>query len=158
MSEIIPGLGNEWSLLLGLGVLLFIGLLLLVDRLTLRAAIKWEEKEFKDVTDSAALAARLKQNGRSATAKILSIAEIGKKFQIGASMMRAGVTITLEVSSGYGKPYQTTVIAYLSPFEMNKVAVGATVPVRYDPQDPSKVSLVDVGSPFENYDSGLIKK
>jgi hypothetical protein len=86
---------------------------------------------------------RLMSIGEDAEATILQIAENGSSMQMGGSIPKPGVTIDLEVRPK-GKPaYTARVKTYISVFEISKYSTGAVLHVKFDPNDPQKVTVAE---------------
>jgi len=70
-------------------------------------------------------------------AKIVSIVDTNARFNSDPV-----VTIELLVVGDGGEEFPTKLKLPLSPVRLNELQVGRTIPVKYDPNDRSKVALV----------------
>lgn len=75
-------------------------------------------------------------NGIPAQGRILAVAPTGTMINY-----QPVANITLEVHPMGGAPYQAQVTRIVSQFQMAQFQVGATVPVKVDPADASKVVI-----------------
>ena len=86
----------------------------------------------------------LKENGRSATAKILQIKPSRITFGTSSSPeggnMR-GVNLLLEVYPENGQPYQVKTRDQLHLLDLSRVNPGMIVTVKIDPNNPQRVAV-----------------
>lgn len=93
--------------------------------------------------------ARIADVGVEATATVLGAQENGTSMQIGGSIPKAGMNILVEVYPNGQASFQAIVKAYVSPFELQRVAVGQTLRVKYDPENHAKVIILDITGPLD---------
>jgi hypothetical protein len=82
-------------------------------------------------------AQKLHASGVEAPATVDSINQTGQTDVGGGQMVEFGVTIT----PAGGQPYQTTIGQSMLPAQLEGIAQGATVTVKYDPDNPSKALI-----------------
>jgi hypothetical protein len=81
----------------------------------------------------------LRENGRSATAKILKIWDNGTTIGYGSNSNMVGVGLLLEVYPEGGEPYQVKARDQLHVMDLSRVAPGMMIEVRVHPNKPDKV-------------------
>ncbi|MBV9660193.1 MAG: hypothetical protein JO337_03460 [Acidimicrobiales bacterium] len=87
-----------------------------------------------DVPDPELKGSDLLRTGESTEAKVISVVD---ERTIGP-VTRSRLTLRVEPTKG--PPFEATVrIAFQTPQARSRVRVGGTVPVRYDPDDPTRV-------------------
>jgi hypothetical protein len=72
----------------------------------------------------------------AAQATVLRVGETG-----GASRTRVGLALRLEVHPAEGDPFDVDLEHSARHLELARLKVGETIPVRYDPQDRSRVMV-----------------
>lgn len=76
-------------------------------------------------------------SGIEATAQVIDMTDTGNRYN-----KNPEVRLTLEVQPTTGDPYQVVLRTVISVVELAKYQPGATVSVKYDPEDRSAVALV----------------
>ena len=74
--------------------------------------------------------------GIPATAVIKAVEDTGNRYNNNPQ-----VKLTLEVTPENGKPYQAEVVTVISVVAVSTLKPGATVHVKYDPEQPTHVTL-----------------
>ncbi len=96
---------------------------------------------------------RLLKVGEEASATVQSIRETGSSLKLGGSVSKPGIQVHLEIHPRSRPSYNATVTTFMSVFDLQKVQPGQTVNVKFDPEKPASVMIVDVTQPFERFDS-----
>jgi hypothetical protein len=82
---------------------------------------------------------QLLQTGKSARAKVLSLGESG------AGIVTVNdqplLSLTLEVSDGYGTPYQVAIETIVPRYAIPQVQPGSIIAVRVDPLNPQNIAI-----------------
>ncbi len=84
----------------------------------------------------------LLREGNDAIATIARLDETGNVYND-----QPEVRVTLVVRPEGVEPYQAEVIVVLSAVELINYQIGAEVPVKYDPHEPSEVALAGTPTP-----------
>ena len=82
-------------------------------------------------------AQKLQAAGVEAPGTVNAINQTGQTDVGGGQMVEFAVTI----SPAGGTPYQTTISQSMLPAQMEGIAQGAAITVKYDPDDPSKALI-----------------
>lgn len=82
---------------------------------------------------------QLLQTGKPARAKVLSLGESSEG--IVTVNDQPLLSMVLEVSDGYGTPYQVAVETIVPRYAIPQVQPGSIIAVRVDPQDPQKLAI-----------------
>ena len=107
----------------------------------------------------AVLTNRLNEMGEDGEATIIAIAENGSSMQVGGTIPKAGMKITLQVQPKNGKPtYQAVINTFISMFEVQQYQPGAKVNVKIDPRDPAKIIITERTGAMESYSATIGSK
>lgn len=77
------------------------------------------------------------ESGVAATAEVIKVTDTGDRFNSNPIVL-----IELKVTDSNGKEFSATVKTPLSAVRIATLQPGKTVPVKYDPEDNSKVAIV----------------
>ncbi len=91
-------------------------------------------------------AERLNDIGLDGEAEILTLAENGSSIQVGGSVPKPGVTMTVRVSVPGKAPYEAKIRTFISPFEIARFNPGNKIQVKVDPEKPSNLVIAE-GTP-----------
>lgn len=84
----------------------------------------------------------LLKTGVSATATILSVEDTGVTMNYSPQ-----ARLTLQVTPAGRPPFQAVATAFVGRMQIGMIVPGASVMVRYDPSDISKVAIESIGAP-----------
>jgi len=82
------------------------------------------------------------KTGVSAPAVILNAEDTGTTMNESPQ-----VRLTLQVNPTYGPPFQAVTTTFVGRLQVGMITPGASVTVRYDPNDTTKVAIESLGSP-----------
>jgi hypothetical protein len=82
------------------------------------------------------------KTGISAPAVILNAEDTGTTMNESPQ-----VRLTLQVNPAYGAPFQAVTTTFIGRLQIGLITPGASVTVRYDPSDPTKVAIESLGTP-----------
>lgn len=131
MEFLAPGLITVFTLLcVGLSTLL-----------TLGVAGFFIYRVFKNTSGNRAIL----QTGLSAPAVIISVEDTGVTMNYSPQ-----VRLTLQVTPADRPPFQAVATTFIGRVQIGMIIPGASVTVRYDPNDISKVAIESMGAPTMN--------
>ena len=122
-------------------VLIIVGSILLTLVIT-GVSVFFALKMMRGFQNTMQQANQLMQTGQPAQARIVSVQDLGGSIRIGGQMPQHRLTIQLEVMPPGGAPYPATATQLVSMLHVARLQPGATVQVRYDRMEPTKVIVV----------------
>lgn len=79
---------------------------------------------------------KIMEIGVDATARIVEVVDTGKRYNYNQEVL-----INLTVHPAGGKPYDAAVVMVASPSALQALQPGATVKVKYNPDNPALVTI-----------------
>jgi hypothetical protein len=125
----------------GLITILISACVCLVTLVSLGAAGFFVYRVFKNMSQNSGLL----KNGVSAPAVIISVEDTGVTMNYSPQ-----VRLTLQVTPADRPPFQAVATTFVGRMQVGMIVPGASVTVRYDPNDISKVAIESVGTPSMN--------
>ncbi len=100
-------------------------------------------KVFSGFTKSMQASQQLIATGLPAQGRILAVNDVGGSIQIGGQLPQHRLQIQVEVHPMNGQPpFQASTTQLVSMLAISRVQPGASVDVRYDPMNPTRIALV----------------